>query len=331
MFWRRLSPPCAIISILTLTTAPSFAQQQHESAETTLTMAPFAAGYLIGVKWLGTQEGRPTPKLNTDGPWQGRGAMITEQRLAQQVLRSIWPEQVPDAKADAMLDGLAYYLQTRAIEIVFDQFYLRTAHSVESRPYFGGHIIWSFPSLRLSRHAVASRDHYAAVFESLDRWLGTPTMRTAMFEVSQLPVNRLTADSIIKTISDAAGQDVSWLFNAADADVSYAVTGLTATSVTVERKGDGTFAAVELKVVFADGSSTTLQWDGRERNRTFTFQGPSTVVAAYLDPNRIVALDRNHLDNAIVPPSPTNVPVRKWAARWMVWLQHTMLSYGFLA
>jgi hypothetical protein len=42
-------------------------------------------------------------------------------------------------------------------------------------------------------------------------------------------------------------------------------------------------------------------------------------------------MDRNPLDNAMVPARPTNVPVGKWVARWVVWLQHTIVSYGFLA
>jgi hypothetical protein len=340
-----LSATHAFISILFLIAAPSAAQTRDEPATTTLTMAPLAAGDLVGADWLGSHDGRPAPALNFDGPWQGRGAMVTEQRLAQQVLRSFWPEPVADPKAGAILDGVAYYLQTRAVEKVFDAFYLRTAHSAESRPYFGGHVRWSFPTLRLSRHAVAARDRYGAVFESLDRWLGTPTMRTALFEVSQLPVERLTADGIVSTISNASGQDLSWAFDAAAADVNYAVDNLSANSVTVSRRGSGMFTgraaprvgeyqsgdALQLKVVFADGSTAWTTWDGRDQTRTFTFQGPGPIVAAYLDPDRIVAVDSNRLDNAITAPAPTNVPVRKWAARWLTWLQHTMLSYGFLA
>jgi hypothetical protein len=166
-----------------------------------------------------------------------------------------------------------------------------------------------------------------------------------MFEVARLPLARLQADVIVKTISDAAGQDVSWTFDAATTDVNYAVDAVSEQSVTVSRRGSGMFTgraaqrvgdfdsgdAIQIKVVFADGTSTLTTWDGRDQTRTFTFQGPSPIVAAYLDPDRIVTLDNNRLDNAIVPRRPTNVPVRKWTARWMVWLQHTMLSYGFLA
>ena len=271
--------------------------------------------------------------------------MFVEQQLAQRAVRSWWPARIGDAKAGAILDGFAWYLATRGIEHLFDTFLLRTDHSFDSQPYFGGHVIWSFPPLRLSRHAVATWDPYGAVFASLERWLGTPTLQGAMFQVARLPEDRLTAPTIVKTISDAAGQDLSWAFDAAGADISYALTELTATSVTVARTGTGMFTgrsaprigdfdsgdAVRLKVVFANGETTQVTWDGRDPSRTFQFQGPSPLTAAYLDPERIITLDRNRLDNAIVPAQPTNVPVRKWVARWMVWLQHTMLSYGFLA
>jgi hypothetical protein len=337
---RRVSLLCALISALCA--APLFAQEQ---AETPLSLTRFAAGYTCGVEWLGSHDGRRTPALDVDGPWQGRGAMTAEQQLAEKIIRSWWPEHIADRKAAAILDGVARYLQTCAIERVFDFFYLRTAHSVETRPYFGGHVVWSFPTLRLSRHAIATQDRYAAVFESLDRWLGTPALQSALYQVAHIPDDRLTGDTIVRTMSGAVGQDLSWAFDAADEDVSYAVTELTPTSVTVARQGSGTFTgrtagrvgefdsgdALQLKTVFADRSSTMVTWDGRDTSRTFTFQGPAPVVAAYLDPNNLVTLDRNRLDNSIVPPSPTNVPVGKWVARWVVWLQHTIVSYGFLA
>ena len=86
-----------------------------------------------------------------------------------------------------------------------------------------------------------------------------------------------------------------------------------------------------IKVSFVDGTESVVRWDGRDVSRTFRFRGPSRAAAASLDPDRQVTFDGNRLDNARVTPAPTNVPVRKWAARWLVWLQHTMLSYGFLA
>jgi len=339
---RRLSLPCALITIFILIADPLSAQIKNDRAAGTLPLAPTA---ILGGEWLGLHP-PIAPDLNVARPlWQGPGAMIVEQQLAQRAIRSWWPRPVADAKADAVLNGFAWYLQTRGTEQLFDYLYLRTAHSVESRKYFGGHVIWSFTPLRLSRHAAARRDRYAAVFDSLERWIGTPTLQAAMFQIAHLPLDQLTANVILKTMSDAAGQDLSWAFDAGDADVDYAVESLSEKTVTVSRRGTGTFTgrthprvgafdsgdALRLKVLFADGKTAFASWDGRDQKRTFTFESTSPIVAAYLDPDGIVTMDRNRLDNAIVAPSPTNVPVTKWVARWMVWLQHTMLSYGFLA
>jgi hypothetical protein len=329
--WRSLALSCLLpITAITVAVVPAAAQVPEAE--------------LIATEWLGARHAAGQVEVRQP-IFQGPGALFVEQQIAQRTIRRWWPARAGDARAGDILDGFSWYLQSRVIERVFDQRYLRPGHSAEALRYFGDHVIWSVPPVRLSRHAVATRDRYAAVFDSLERWIGVPDLQGAMFQVAQLPADRLTADVIVTTISSAAGQDLSWLFDAAESEVSYAVTGVNATSVTVIRKGAGVFSgrsaarmgdfesgdAVRVKVVFGSGETTLVTWDGRDPSRTFQFEGPSPVTAAYLDPERLITLDQNYLDNAIVTPTPTNVPVRKWVARWMVWLQHTMLSYGFLA
>ncbi|HJU41683.1 MAG TPA: hypothetical protein VJ691_02675 [Vicinamibacterales bacterium] len=293
--------------------------------------------------WLGPRKVSESVDRTTSPLWQGRRAMIVESNVAERVIRSWWPEHIADDQGRAIIDGFSRYMQALVIEQVFDRRYLRQAHRVESMPYLGGHVIWSVPPLRLSRHSAVRGDRYAAVFASLERWIGVPTLQVAMFEVAQLPAAKLTGTEIIKTISDAAGQDLSWAFAAAQSDVNYFVTQLVSSPasecespcfdsmVTVSRAGEGAFRAIDVELMFADGGHSSVVWDGRDGSRIFRFRGPAPATAAYLDPRRQVTLDSNLLDNAIVAPAPTNVPVRKWVARWMVWLQHTMLTYGFLA
>jgi hypothetical protein len=343
-------PITAAVLAFTIVAMPMAAPAASPDDDVTALASAMAA------EWLGA---RSTPGAGVAGAplWQGRGAMIVEARVAARVIRGWWPAQLADAEAGAILDGFATYLQTLVIEQVFDRRYLRPAHSVESLPYFGGRVIWSFPPLRLSRHAAAGRDRHAAIFAALEKWIGLPALQAAMFAVARLPSERLTGPAIVETISQASGQDVSWLFASAGLDFNYAVVSLASspvedckpdcydTVIMVGREGDGAFPgrtaaragrfdsgdALELRVVFRDGSTTGVRWDGRDRSRAFRFRGPSPATAAYLDPSGQVTLDGNRLDNAIVPAARTNVPVRKWAARWMVWLQHTMLAYGFLA
>jgi hypothetical protein len=321
MTWWRLSAACALISVFTLATVPTLAQDVPADSFDFEVRATRLAGE-VATDWLG-----PSPHHE---PERDDGTFDPEQ-AAQRVIRNWWPDQIVDQRANDIINGLSFYLQTRAIEKAFDYFFRRTAHSFVSQQYLGGHLTWYFRPLWLSRHAVASRDRYAAVFDSLERWIGTPALQAACYEVAHIPDDRLTADAIIKTVSDAAGQDLSWAFIAADVD--YAVESISDTSVTVSRRGVAEIPrnAMTLKVTFADGAPVSVDWSGTEPSHTFQFSGPSKIVAAYLDPDRIIAFDRNHLNNSIVTPRPTNVPVRKWAARWMVWLQHSMLSYGFLA
>jgi hypothetical protein len=308
-----------------------------------------------GEEWLGARTAS-APAITGSRPlWQGQGAMTSEAQTAARVIRQWWPERIADADAAAMIDGYARYLQSRVIEQVFDLRYLRQAHNVESLPYFGGHVVWSVPTLRVSRQAVVARDRNAAVFLALEKWIGVPELQAAMFSVAHLPQPRLTGSDIVKTISDAAGQDVSWIFEAARSAMNYSIVSMsystlaecqcTETVVTVSRDGDGVFPgradarsgdfdsgdALEVRVMFDGGAATSVRWDGRDRSRAFRFRGPSRPIAAYLDPGHVVTFDANRLDNAIVPPAATNVPVGKWVARWVVWLQHTIVSYGFLA
>jgi hypothetical protein len=296
--------------------------------------------------WLGPHPSDAIGIADRPPLWQGAGAMVAEQRLATAVIRSWWPDPIGDQHARLLLDGFAAYLQGHAIEQLFDRRYLRRAHRAESMPMFGGHVVWSFPSLRLSR-VPGETDRHADVFAALERWLGEPVLQGGMAAVAQLPRNSLTGTAVINTLSAAAGQDLSWLFTAgADPTlaIDYAVTDLSSssgscavpcidTSVTVARLGEAALArdVLALRVSFANGDTAWARWDGRDELRQFRFQGPAGAIAAHLDPDRVIVLDQNVLNNAVVRPAPTNVPVRKWMARWLVWMQNTILTYGFFA
>lgn len=323
----------------------------------------------FGDDWLGRHPDGAITGITVAPPvWQGRGAMIVERQAAYSVIRSWWGRELADHRADALLDGFAWFLQSHAVERLFDRRYLRSAHSVESIPLLGGAVQWSVPTLRLSRWSAGILRHdderqlaarYAGMFATLERWIGAPALQSAMFEVAQLPPDSLNASTIVNTINAAVGQDLSWLFTVVgDATVTfdYAVADLTSaqadcgspcfeTTVTVTRDGDGQFTgrsaapagafdagdAIALRVTFENGEQAWARWDGRDRSRTFRFQGPSKALSAHLDPDRVLLLDANYLNNQIVPSTPTNAPVRKWMARWMVWMQNTVLSYGFFA
>lgn len=101
-------------------------------------------------------------------------------------------------------------------------------------------------------------------------------------------------------------------------------------SVVVRRLGSGRFP-VEVEIEFEDGTLTTRNWDGRYRWKEFIFEGPSKVLRATVDPERILLLDTNYTNNTRTRKAQDRWPAVKWAGRWLVWLQdfaHTMAFFA---
>ncbi|MGH9201539.1 MAG: hypothetical protein ACRD2A_09910, partial [Vicinamibacterales bacterium] len=182
-------------------------------------------------------------------------------------------------------------------------------------------------------------------------------LRALAGQAARGPMTRLEIED---AIAAALGQDLSWFFAPAfDAAThfNYAIRSVETapsstcangpclrTKVNVVRSGNGTFTgsaqsgdstfdsgdAMTLQVRFADGQSLTTRWDGRADSRTFEFDSNAAAVAACLDPDRVLLLDENYLDNVAPIDDRTEVPLRKWVAYWVVWLQGAMLDYGLL-
>ncbi len=199
------------------------------------------------------------------------------------------------------------------------------------------------------------------VFAALERWIGAAErLQGAMYEVARMPVDRLTAQTIVRTISDAAGQDLSWLFAARGSGrpVNYAVTGIVVDRCTRVRRAvcrhDGQWSGSAPGSSPADRPRATGEFDSgdaiasaghvrrrRPRRRpagmAATSRARSSFAVRPARPPRISipiassTLDRNRLDNASWPRRRPTCRSASGSARWMVWLQHTMLSYGFLA
>ena len=261
-----------------------------------------------------------------------------------------------------MLDGFAWHLQGHAIERLFDRRYLRRAYSVESLPLFGAHVIWSLPTLRLSRWSAARHGHGDRADRAIRRPVRHSRALARQAGAARRDVSRSRAclrpqsppPASSRRSHDHAGQDLSWLFSAA-ADPAvrfdYAVTDLSSTrarrlrrrhafdtAVTVRALGDGHVqrpverARRRVRLRRCHGTAGDVCRTASTRGRggmaaisraPFRFRGPSPATAAHLDPDRVLALDANYLEQRHRPASPTNAPVRKWVARWIVWMQNT--------
>ena len=137
--------------------------------------------------------------------------------------------------------GLAWYLQSRIVERLFNLRVGATAYSSDEVALFGGAIRWPLPSLRLSRWSAGlgrdvflrSRHHRVApqvaevadrhgaqavraalAFGTLERWLGWPTLQGALASLVQQSQGRnLSAKDAVAVLNASIGQDLSWFFD----------------------------------------------------------------------------------------------------------------------
>ena len=95
-------------------------------------------------------------------------------------------------------------------------------------------------------------------------------------------------------------------------------------TVDIRRWGGGVFP-VEVRVTFADGRTADEGWDGRARWTRFRYVGKPAVRRAVVDPRRKLALDVNPANNSWVEEKGlARRAARKWATRWMFWLQNLL-------
>lgn len=303
-------------------------------------------------------------------PWRAADPMMEVQsHVAYEIARKYWTEAGSDP---AIARGLSWYLQSRAVEYLFNLRYAAPGYYMEGLRLFGGHVPWVVDSLRVSRwRALANTDgtrrlppqidesvtRAAVAFASLERYLSWPVLQGALAALAAQRGTPLTAGHVGATISAAAGQDLSWFFEFAfdpDRDVAYRLEGLVTgvagpdcdgcvrTAITAVRLGDAVFSgsshqplgefdsgsAITLQLQFANGASVVTRWDGRDERREFVFESAAPATIATLDPEGVLLLDENPLDQRLVQEPGTNVPLAKWLARWATWLQHAMLTYA---
>jgi hypothetical protein len=329
--------------------------------------------------------------VTIDVPWRSAPeTMDLESQAAFGVARQWWPALLSNAATAPIADGLAWYLQSRIVDRLYDLNFLVPAHSAAGVRTFGGtwprtfHILplgrtsaglgrdeylrsrvarasWPAPARRLPPDLTPRAIRFALAFATLEQMVGWPTLQGALRVMTdaarQQPMTRQDVEQMLGT---AVGRDLSWFFPLAFDDsktIDYAVRDLTTgeiapcgrgpcfrTRVTVARLGAGEFTgsaaasgsafdngdAMELRVAFADGQQTGTRWDGRAASRVFEFDSASAAVSASIDPERLLLLDENFLNNAIRREAAPQLPVRKWVAYWMVWLEGAVLDYGML-
>jgi hypothetical protein len=145
--------------------------------------------------------------------------------------------------------------------------------------------------------------------------------------------------------SSAAGRDLTWFFDAVHrsaATFDYAVADVfdfspgrddndeVESTVVVRRVREGVFP-VEVRTTFDDGWSASERWDGRDSWREFKYRRKARVRTVEIDPTRILTLDVNYTNNSWTAEPRAAEVSRRWALRWMTWLQTVLVTYAFFA
>jgi hypothetical protein len=87
---------------------------------------------------------------------------------------------------------------------------------------------------------------------------------------------------------------------------------------------------VTLAVSFAGGDRIVDAWDGRAARKVFAYRSSARADSAIVDPDRTLLLDVHRTNNSAMAQPRASSAAARWAARWMVWLQHALLSYAAL-
>ena len=195
---------------------------------------------------------------------------------------------------------------------------------------------------------------------TLERLVGWPVMQKIMSTYfDRWKFRHPKPQDFFAVVNEVSGQDLHWFFDQVhrrSAVFDYAVQELKSdekqvrglidrdgkriavsgeklgrayeTTVVVRREGEGLFP-VNVVVRFADGSEARERWDGTDRWKAFRFERPVRAVSAEVDPERILLLDVNVTNNSRALEPQAAPAATKWSLRWLVWLQDTLLTYGF--
>lgn len=300
--------------------------------------------------WFGPRGGGPiTTEVRLETAVETQPTFALESRVVAAVARWWWRDTLHPEAGD-LAHGLAAYLSGIVVEDLVDVEHRARARGIEAAPLFGGALRWSFRGLRFSRAVPLGPgpavERVELALLTLERHLGWTMMERGLAAAARrLLGTEARAVDVVEALGDASGRDLSWFSHevfSAGQQFDYAVESLSDERVTVVRHGGGVFSgtsrrplghfdagdAMILEVRFADGQRLRERWDGRDRERVFEYAAPAPIVAAVVDPDHVLVLDRHRRNNVMRGPAESRVPLVRWMARWTAWLQSALLTAG---
>lgn len=85
----------------------------------------------------------------------------------------------------------------------------------------------------------------------------------------------------------------------------------------------------EVLVHFDNGKEILENWDGKDRAHDFIYDKPEKVVWAKVDPYNKIPMDVNVINNSYTT-EPEDSAITKYFAKFLFWVENTMLSFGTL-
>lgn len=162
----------------------------------------------------------------------------------------------------------------------------------------------------------------------------------------------------IKVVNEVTGEDMTWLFDQliyGTEECDYAVTSISnripeeklgrfdesaecvtaaeagiiyESKVIVSRLG-GVTLPVKLLVTFDDNSTKQYEWDGKARAKTFTHESTKKIVAARIDMDFNLPIDKNRINNSLTLEA-SKIGVWKYVVNALLWVQQLMESVSVL-
>lgn len=257
-----------------------------------------------------------------------------------------------------MDEGLNTYATARAIATDMDP----QIATIER--YFGGLLPWAYEDARWTREVDGDRlnafrpvamndvpstptwqywpgsasaityNKTALWLHTLEKMLGWETMQRIMQTYFARQAYRHPGpDEFFAVANEVAGRDLTWFFDQvyrSNVTFDYAVTGMTDHDAIVRRIGAGAFP-VDVKATFADGSTETRSWDGRNAWTRIAFDAGRTLESVEVDPERVLLLDLDRTNNSWTSKPQAPLAAKRWSLRWITWMEELLLSYGFFA
>jgi hypothetical protein len=308
-------------------------------------------------EWLGASRAAVPQLQLTRAAWSSADSMDLESQVAFLLARARFGAIAETPATLAFRDSIAWHLQARVVEELFDLAHHQPGHHADGVRMFGGHVRWGVPILVLPATARDERAptgvrRAARVIATLEQVVGWPALAASLRILATQEAPPLDRAGVSAVLEPALGVPLDWVFDAIEpasrinyrlgsVDTSRADCGgedCYRTAVTVVREGRSLFPdparpfseQIAIRIDFSGESSSTLWWSGTDASRTFTVDSGLAPVAVTLDPDRVVAVDAAPLDQRWRADRTGYPRPIKSLASWLVWLQHAALTYGAL-